>query len=88
MNRKLPIPPNTYAPPPICDPVRRLYAAIVMQVIRDAFDPPASLSPYERVGAEIFLFDYGVEDYLHDAGVSLPWRTIRQTYNQIKESSC
>ena len=87
MKKKKLIPPNNYDPIS-GDPVRRLYAAVVEQVVRDIFDPPASLSKYDRLGAVIFLFDDTFEDYLLDAGVSVPWQAIRQTYHQREGTTC
>ena len=65
------------------DPVRRLYSAIALRAVRDAFDPPKKLSDRARSEAATFLFDPNVENSLFGAGVAIPLKRIRKIYRQL-----
>ena len=84
MKTLLSIPNSVYARTnTTLDPARQLYAAIAARAIRDVFDPPAKLSKRDYQQAIAFVFDVWVEAYLTDAGVRIPWHSIRQMYRQL-----
>ena len=77
------VPNQKYGPADEPNPIRRLFAAIALQAVRDMFDPPRTLSSLDYELARKFLFDEEIEQDLTDAGIEIPWGTIRQTYHQL-----
>lgn len=80
---------NKYGPADEANPVRRLFAAVVLQAVRDIFDPSPKLSLQDYELARMFLFDAQIERSLTDAGIEIPWNTIRREYRQLNgEQEC
>ena len=77
------VPNQKYGPADEPNPIRRLWAAMVLQAVRDLFAPPSKLQPRDYELAHELLFDEELEQDLTDAGLQIPWGTIRQTYHQL-----